>query len=211
MINRSVTMHKKLAIIGASGHGRVIADIAELTEFYNEIVFLDDNPNVELYEYRYYGKSDDFVHMLDEWDFFVAIGNQKIRKKITEKLEKNGAFIATLIHPSAVIGSRVTIKSGTVIMPGTVINTNVKIGRSVILNTSSSVDHDCVLGDFVHIAVGAHLCGTVSVGESTWIGAGATVSNNVDICSDCMLGAGTVVVKNIEIPGVYFGVPAKIH
>ena len=36
---------RKLAIIGASGHGRVVADIARRNG-YKEIVFLDDNDSI---------------------------------------------------------------------------------------------------------------------------------------------------------------------
>lgn len=38
-------MSKKLVIIGASGHGKVIADIAKKNG-YHEIVFLDDNETI---------------------------------------------------------------------------------------------------------------------------------------------------------------------
>ena len=145
----------------------------------------------------------------DNSDFFVAIGNAKIRAEKTRKFLEQGVNIATLIHPSAIIGEAVTIGKGTVIMAGTILNAECKIGDGCIINTAASVDHDCKILDYVHVSVGAHVCGTVMVSENTWIGAGATVSNNINICADCMIGAGAVVVKNIEEPGTYVGVPAR--
>ena len=193
----------RLTIIGASGHGKVIADIAVLNG-YKDIVFIDDNPNVqECLGFPVVGKSTE----APEGDVFVAIGNIKIRKKLMEFYSDRMQPI--LIHPAATIASDVEIGKGSVVMAGAVLNPGAKIGRGVIVNTLSSIDHDCVIGDYVHVAVGAHLCGTVNVGAETWIGAGATVSNNVDICCNCMIGAGAVVIKDINESGTYVGVPAK--
>ena len=195
----------RLIIIGASGHGKVVADVARNCG-YTEIVFLDNNSEIKKCAgYPVLGP-DTLVNEL-EGDVFIAIGNAKIRKQLMDsETERN---FPVLVHPSAVVAENVTLGPGTVVMAGTVINPGVVIGRGVIVNTSSSIDHDCILGDFVHVAVGAHLCGTVNVGEKTWIGAGATVSNNVEICGGCMIGAGAVVIKDINEPGTYVGVPAK--
>ncbi len=196
---------KRLLIIGAGGHGKVVFDIAAKCG-YNDIGFLDDaglnNPLVV-------GKASDFKKYINEAEFFVAIGNSRVREKILCDLVANGAEIATLIHPNAVVAQNVQIGRGTVVMAGAVINPDTFIGDGVIINTSSSVDHDCKVADFCHVSVGSHLCGTVKVDSHTWIGAGATVINNINICSDCMIGAGAVVVNDINDSGVYVGVPAK--
>lgn len=196
---------KQLVIIGASGHGKVIADIARKLG-YTEIVFLDDNENIcQCGNYPVIGKSSEASRM--DTDVIVGIGNTGIRKQIQESIPEER--IVTLIHPDAVIAEDVLIGRGTVVMAGSIINPGVKIGKGCIINTSSSVDHDCKVGDYVHIAVGSHLCGTVTVGDRTWIGAGAIVSNNVSIHSNCMIGAGAVVVHDIQESGTYIGVPAR--
>lgn len=199
---------KQLVIIGASGHGKVVADIAGRTG-YDDIRFLDDNEElVSCSGWPVIGKCGDFTDL--NCDFIVAIGNPEVRQHIVVQLEDAGKTIVTLIHPNAVIAQNVIIGIGTVVMAGAVINPGAKIGVGCIINTCASVDHDCVLEDFVHIAVGAHVAGTCTIGERTWIGAGATVSNNIDICADCMVGAGAVVVRTIIEPGTYVGVPAKV-
>lgn len=195
---------KRLLIIGASGHGKVVADIARLNG-YQEIVFLDDNPEVkQCGQYPVIGTSSD-VSNIDE-DVVVAIGNAKVRRRIQQSV--NSEHLVTLIHPSAVV-SNAQIGCGTVVMAGAVINPGSIIGEGCIINTSSSVDHDCRIGDYVHIAVGAHIAGSVGISDETWIGAGATVSNNVMICGGCMIGAGAVVVEDIMELGTYVGVPVR--
>lgn len=196
---------KKLMIIGASGHGKVVADIA-IKNGYNEIIFLDDDESIyECGGYPIVGKSSE-AGTIDA-DVIIGIGNAGVRKRIQESIPDEK--MATLIHPDAVVADDVVIGAGTVVMAGAVINPGARIGKGCIINTCSSVDHDCEVGDYVHIAVGSHLCGTVFVGSGTWIGAGATVSNNVSICPNCMIGAGAVVIKEIKESGTYVGVPAK--
>lgn len=197
-----------IIIIGAGGHGKVVAEIASLCG-YKEIAFLDNDINIKsCLGYPVIGTSEE-CYKYREQAFFVAIGNAKVREKIYQELLTHRIKIATLIHPSAIVSHDASIGSGTVIMAGAIINPGTKIGIGCIVNTGASVDHDNILEDFVHISVGSHLAGNVYIGHHTWIGAGAVVSNNVCICKDCMIGAGAVVNKNIDIPGTYIGVPAK--
>lgn len=197
-----------LVIVGASGHGKVIADIAEKVG-YTDIVFLDDNPKVESCGiYKVVGGCKSALSYKNS-DFIVAIGNTKVRRKIQSELIAMGLHIVSLIHPAAVIAPNVKIGGGTVVMAGAVINPCTEIGQGCIVNTCASVDHDCRIGDYVHVSVGAHVAGTVTIEDNTWIGAGATISNNIEIVADCMIGAGAVVVADIDEPGTYVGVPAK--
>ena len=196
---------RKLAIIGASGHGKVVADIARKNG-YKEIVFLDDDDSIhECGGYPVIGKSTE-AGTIDA-DVIIGIGNARVRKQIQESIQNEK--LVTLIHPDAVVAEDVVIGKGTAVMAGAVINPGVRIGKGCIINTCSSVDHDCIVDDFVHVAVGSHLCGTVNVGAGTWIGAGVTVNNNVFICPDCMIGAGAVIVNDIWERGTYVGVPAR--
>ena len=196
-----------LIIVGASGHGRVIADIAKLIG-YSDISFLDDNDTkVTCGQYKVVGKVKDYIKYIDH-DFIIGIGNADIRESLQNEITKcNGRFV-TMVHPKAVVTEDVVIGEGSVVMAGAVINTGSIIGKGVIVNTCSSVDHDCVVGDFSHVSVGAHLAGTVHVGEKTWIGSGATIINNVSIIRYCYIGAGATVISDITEVGTYVGLPA---
>ena len=197
---------KRIIIIGASGHGKVVAEIAHLNG-YKDIVFLDDNEDIKKCGgHPVIGSIADIDSI--EGDVIIAIGDNAIRKTIQSRLSSRQ--FATLVHPNAVVSSDSIIGEGTVIMAGVVINPGVSIGRGVIINTSSSVDHDSIISDYVHIAVGAHICGSVTICDGSWIGAGTTVINNVKIVANCFIGAGAVVIKDLATEGKYVGVPAKL-
>lgn len=201
---------RRLGIIGASGHGRVVADIA-VKKGYDDIFFFDDNTGISICgSYSVVGKCEAVYDYIGKCEIFVAIGNGSVRKSILENLIRQSAEIATLVHPDAVIGSGVQIGVGSAVMAGAVLNPECRVGRGCIVNTCASVDHDCCIGDYVHISVGAHVAGTVTIGNDTWIGAGAIVNNNLYITDSCMIGSGAVVVKDIVEKGTYVGVPARM-
>lgn len=204
-------MAKDVVIIGAGGHGKVIADIV-VKSGDNVIGFLDDSKEVGdviINKFAIIGKVEDCEKLQQgnkDLFFVIAIGNNYVRKDIFEKYKLN---YYTAIHPTAVIGMDVQIGIGTVIMANACINSSAKIGNNCIINTGAIIEHDNVIEDNVHVSPNATLCGTVRVGECTHIGAGVTVRNNVYITSDCVIGAGGVVVKDIENKGTYIGVPVR--
>lgn len=105
-------MFKRLVIVGAGGHGKVVADMA-LKLGYTNILFADDNATGECMGFPIICKSTDFEHQNDgKTDFVIAVGNNAIRKKIAESHDANWV---TLIHPSAQIDTNVKIGRGTVI------------------------------------------------------------------------------------------------
>lgn len=193
---------KNVIIIGAGGHGKVVADIIRLNGD-NVVGYLDDRNPAELSGVEVIGTLEDIGK--EDCFYFSAIGNSAVREK-TMSIQ---AKWYTAIHPRAVIASDVVIGEGSCVMANAVINPGATLGKGVIVNTSATVDHDCFIEDFVHIAPGANISGAVSIGKSTWIGVGSAVSNNVSICAECMIGAGTVVIKDIRDSGTYVGVPAK--
>lgn len=201
-------MQKEVIIIGASGHGKVVADVI-IQSGDRVIGFLDDNPELpgRFIGFPVLGKVECFKEY-QEYYFIIAIGNASIREKIALKMD--GVQWYTAIHPSAVISNMgVKIGEGSVIMANAVINADAAVGRHCIINSGAVVEHDDQIGDFVHVSVGAHIAGTVHIGKKTWIGIGASVSNNLSVCSECLVGAGAVVVTNIMEPGTYIGVPAE--
>ena len=138
----------KLLVIGAGGHGHVVAESAQALGF--EVSFLDDN-NPEAI-----GKIEELGHLLGEYDsFFVAIGNNSLRKKITENAEQLGGKIATLIHPSAYVSPTASIAPGTIVAPKAVVNARSMIGEGCILSVGAIVDHDVIVEPFAHINAGS--------------------------------------------------------
>ena len=196
----------RLIIIGAGGHGKVIADNA-YKNGYTEICFVDDNQTGDCMGFPIIGVSADIDELNDgKTDFVIGIGNNGVRKAVSEKHDVNWI---TLIHPSANIAFNAQIGKGTVVMAGAVINASAIVGDHCIINTGAVVEQDNLIENFVHISPKAALGGTVRIGECTHIGIGAVVKNNVEICDRTVIGAGAVVVKNKAQEGTYVGVPAR--
>lgn len=199
-------MNNRLIIIGAGGHGKVIADNA-IKNGYTDICFVDDHATGTCMGFPIAGTGAD-VSSLDDGktDFIIGVGNNEIRKRIAEAHDVNWV---TLVHPSAQIGACVSIGKGTVVMAGAIINPCASIGEHCIINTGAIVEHDNVIGDYAHISPNVALGGTVRVGDLTHVGIGAVVRNNIRICGMSTIGAGAVVVKDIDHCGTYIGVPIK--
>ena len=196
----------RLIIVGAGGHGKVIADIA-FKNGYTDINFLDDNATDACMGFPVIGACSQIETFDDgNTDFVIGIGSNAVRKLFAEKYKVNWV---TLVHPSAQIAFNASIGKGTVVMAGAVVNVCATIGKHCIINTSAVVEHDNIINDYVHISPSVALGGTVHIGDKTHIGIGTTVKNNIEICDDCIIGAGTVVVKNIKDSGTYVGVPAR--
>jgi sugar O-acyltransferase (sialic acid O-acetyltransferase NeuD family) len=203
-------MKNRLLIIGASGHGKVVADIAKKMNKWESIAFFDDDQSIKSpMGVDIIGKLDDAFTYKEGSDFFVAIGNNAVREKVQERLIDKRLNVVSLVHPDAVISADVEIGIGTVVMAGVVINSSTRIGKSCIINTSASLDHDNVIEDYVHISPGVRTAGNVWIGKGTWMGIGSVVSNNVNICNGCKVGAGAVVVKDIPANCTAVGSPAR--
>lgn len=196
----------RLIIIGAGGHGKVIADAA-LKNGYTNICCVDDHAIGDVMGFPIIGTTADVECLNDgNTDFVIGIGNNALRKMIAEAHNVNWVSI---VHPSAQIGFNAEIGKGTVVMANAVVNVCAKIGEHCIINTGAIVEHDNVIENYAHISPNVALGGTVRIGSLTHVGIGATVKNNTEICSDCTIGAGAVVVKNIKEPGTYVGVPIR--
>ncbi|MBZ0319453.1 MAG: acetyltransferase [Anaerolineae bacterium] len=198
-------------IIGAGGHGKIIADLM-LSQGMKLIGFLDDNQSLigqRIFELPVLGKSS-------EWEKFepdgivLAIGDNSIRSKILQKLTSNVMLPwITVVHPKAIVASSVKLGIGTTVMAGAIINCDAVLGDHTIINTGATVDHDCVIGDFVHIAPGVNLAGGVRVNNGAFLGIGSCVIPNCTIGENSVIGAGAVVIRDIPSNAVAKGVPAR--
>lgn len=209
---------KKIVIIGASGHAKVVADIIlsrkrDLNEKIEIVAFLDDNyKNLkykEIFGISIVGGLDKIEYFNKEnYYFVIGIGNNYIREKIFEQHSKLSYY--TAIHPKAVISEEVLIGEGTVIMANVVVNAYSVIGKQCILNTASIIEHDNKLKDYVHVSPNTILCGEVSVNNRSWIGAGTVIKQQVSIGKNVMVGAGSVIIRDVENNCTVVGNPGKI-
>ncbi|MEY8759780.1 acetyltransferase [Chryseobacterium tongliaoense] len=190
-------------LYGASGHGKVVAEIAEENGYIIEN-YIDKDPLKKLLlEYT-------VLHEVpqNDIDVTISIGDNSIRKKIAD--ENQSFNYITLIHPKTVISKRAKIAEGTVVMPGVIINSEVTVGKHCIINTNASIDHDCEIGDYVHISPGASLAGNVLVGQGTHIGIGASIIQGVKIGKWSVIGAGAVIIREVPDGATVVGNPGRI-
>lgn len=202
---------KKLALLGAGGHARVIADMA-LVSGWSSVSFFDDAwpEKNKTGEWDVTGNVSMLIESISNFDgVVVAIGNCDTRCQLQEQLIKENAPLVTIIHPGASISTRASLGVGSVVMANAVINAFATLGDGCVVNSGAIVEHDCSIGDFVHIAPGAILSGTVTVGNCTWIGAGSTVRQGEIIGKNVMVGAGSVVVKPVPDGLTIAGCPAS--
>ncbi|MBV7562425.1 MULTISPECIES: NeuD/PglB/VioB family sugar acetyltransferase [unclassified Pseudomonas] len=201
----------RLAILGASGHGKVVADAAECCGWQVVDFFDDAWPQLGSNgAWQVVGDTAMLKSMLEAYDgVVVAIGNNAIRYSKLLELEAAGANLCNVLHPAATISRRAVLGNGVVAFAGVVVNADAHIGLGAILNTGCSIDHDCVLGAGVHVSPGARLAGGVRVGDLSWIGIGASVRQLIHIGYDVMVGAGAVVVSDIADRLTVVGTPAR--
>lgn len=202
-----------IAIIGAGGHGRVIASVLQAG---NAAVagFIDSGVEEEL-PFPLLGNDDDIPKLIDEGtitSFIIGLGSIKggpsLRSKLFDKMIDQGLTPAVAIHPMAILSPGVKIGAGCAIMAGAIVNTGTSIGKNSIINTGAIIDHDGDIGEHVHIAPGVTLSGNVTIGDNSLIGVGSTIRQGITVGKNVTLGAGSVAVKNIADGAIAFGNPA---
>ncbi len=196
---------KKIYIYGASGHGKVVADIARAAGF-SVVAFVDDDEAKS----EFCALPCIMANEMQKLPVALGIGDNKAREAVFNKLSNGGFEMPPLIHPSAVISPSAKISKASVVMPNAVINADAFVGVGAIVNTGAIIEHDCTLGDFVHISPNAALAGGVKVGALSWIGIGASVIQQIIIERGCIIGAGSTVICNIPSNSTAVGIPAKV-
>lgn len=194
---------EKLIILGAGGHGFVIADVASQLGY--NVLLWDDNILENNQTYKIEQRRSEIP---DNSKLIIGIGNNKTREIISKQYPQKNYF--TLIHPQTIISKNIKIGFGSTVMPGVIINNGSKIGEHCIINTGSIIEHDCTIKNYVHISPNSTLCGNVRIGNGTWVGAGSTIIQGIKIGENVTIGAGTVVIENIPNNATVVGNPGKI-
>jgi sugar O-acyltransferase (sialic acid O-acetyltransferase NeuD family) len=191
-------MYKHLVIVGAGGHGQAIADLALSISAFQKISFLDDAypKNSHAVGLSIVGNTDTLF--LDEFEFdacIVAIGNNRVRELVIQRILSEKLPLINLIHPKAFVSNFAQLGLGIAIMAGAVIGTNAKLGLGSLVNANATVDHDCILEPFSHLGVGVQLAGGVYIGKSSWLQAGCSAGYFVKIDNNLIIPPGTALVS----------------
>lgn len=206
---------KKIVIIGAGGHCKVIIDIITSINEYEIIGITDKTAKGNVLNIPIIGDDNVLPQLYNEGieHAFIGIGalnNINIRNDIYIKLKNIGFNLPVLIHKTAVVSSFACIQEGTCVMAGAIINAGACVGRNCIMNTGSIVEHDCRIKDNSHISTNVSIAGGVTVGFSTHIGIGSSIIQGKTIGNNVIVGAGAVVIDDIKDNSLAVGVPAKV-
>ena len=204
---------QKICLAGYSGHGYVVAEIANLLR-YDLRAYIDvEEKKYNPFKLQYLGREESIdTGFLKKEDIRIVlgIGDNRLRKKVFNFFLEKHILSETLLHPKSVISSLTYIAEGTIVMASAVINPFVKIGKGVICNSGCIIEHECFIEDFVHIAPGAVLVGNVKVGHNSFIGANSFIKQGLFIGNNVIIGAGSVVINNIPDDSIVYGNPAKL-
>lgn len=193
--------------IGASGHAKAVLDLLEDHSVVKGLY--DDNLRLKnLMGLEVISPVPEFLP--NDAPYIIAIGNNSIRKKITETILREHKFF-NVIHASAILSKHIEFGLGNVVMESAIVKVGSVVGDHVIVNTKASIDHDCIIEDYVHLAPGSTLCGGVKVGEGTLIGAGAVVLPNVSIGKWCTIAGGSVVHQSVADGHTWIGKSLKVN
>lgn len=207
----------KIVVVGAGSQGKTVADILQRAREAGASAvpagFVDDTPELlgkTILGLPVLGAISSLARIQHD-AIVVAIGDNQLRRTVTERLVASGERLATAIHPFSSIAPSACIGEGSMISTGALVQPQAVIGRGVMLSTKSSVDHDSVLGDFAHLSAGATVGGKVRIGDETLIALGALVTSGMKIGARTIIGAGSVVVRDIPDDVIAFGVPARVR
>ncbi|MDH5763291.1 MAG: acetyltransferase [Nitrospinota bacterium] len=202
-----------LLILGAGGHGKVVADTAASSGLWQKIAFLDDRyPAIKsVIDWPVVGRLEDTQKILPAYSgFVVAIGDNILRAQLLKRYLDKGFKSPHIVHPKSYVSPSAEMGPGCVVFAQGVVNPGVKMEMGGIINTGASVDHDCQLGEGVHICPGARLAGEVHIGSHTMLATGASVIPRIHIGNNVMVAAGSVVISNIGNNCTVAGVPARV-
>tara|TARA_B110000503_G_C7072174_1_gene381356 strand:+ start:254 stop:907 length:654 start_codon:yes stop_codon:yes gene_type:complete len=211
-------MNNQIIIIGAGGHGLVVASEILRNKSLKLLGFVDDNKvkkNLISYKkinYKVLGTLDYLKKInLKKIKFVCAIGDIRVRKTIVNQLNKKFKQIqwVNVISENANISPLVKIGLGNMIIAGSTINIGSILGNHSIINTNASIDHHCKIGNFINISPGTNIAGNVTIKDYTNVGMNCAIKEKLKIGRNVMIGANSFVNKNCDDYFNYIGSPIK--
>jgi sugar O-acyltransferase (sialic acid O-acetyltransferase NeuD family) len=146
-----------LLILGAGGYGLAVAEAAQLSGQWQEIIFADDRwpKTQQVGEYKIVSNIANVQQLTsNNIQAIVAVGNNHLREKWQKLLGDLGIIMTSIIHPQAIVSPTAQIGQGVTVMAGCVISTKTVINDGVILNIGTLLDHDVIIEAFAHLSVG---------------------------------------------------------
>jgi UDP-perosamine 4-acetyltransferase len=213
---------RRILVVGAGGHGRVVAEAARLAG-HQVVGYIDQDPAAS-------GRAvGDVIVVASQAELLDAvcgggppprgadavalgIGSNGARHALLERLlAADPELLPPIVHPTAFVSPSARLGAGSVVLPRAIVHTDARVHEGVILNSAAVVEHDCEIGACAHLSPGAITGGRVTIGARAWVGAGATIIHGLTVGADCVVGAGAVVIRDVPVRMTVVGVPARVH
>lgn len=206
-----------MLVAGAKRHAKEVLQLFHQSNQVDDLLFFDDVsddlPKLLYGKFRIIKSVEELkiYFAVKSKDFVLGLGNPRYRKLVSDKLERSGGNLCSIISNNALVGSyNVLLEKGVNIMNKVMISNDVFIGEGTLINANSSLHHDVKVGIFCEISPNSVLLGGCEIGSYTMIGANSIILPNVKVGRNSIVGAGSVVTKNIPDNCLSVGVPAKI-
>ena len=125
--------------------------------------------------------------------FIVAVGQPRMRKKLTDQLENSGGKLVNFIANTASVFSIQIEYEGLIAQPGSGISHSTILGKSCSLHINSIIGHDVTIGEFVTIGPNVSIIGPAQIGSYCTIGEQVIVLPGSRIGDNVIIGAGSLV------------------
>ncbi len=206
----------RVLIIGAGGHGQVVANVLLAMQAAGHAVapigYVDDDARAHgdlRLGLPVLGRQADLPHIAHD-AVIVGVGDNRVRRDLFAALVAAGERLFTAIHPTAIISAGATLGRGSIVCALANVGTLVQVGDNVVVNSLALLGHHTTAADHVHIGPGAHLGGEIVVGEGVLVGMGANVMSRCNLGAWSSVGAGALVTKAVAPGTVVVGVPARL-
>lgn len=205
-------MPERLVILGAGGHGRAVAALAEECGF-RVVGFIDREAGPARPEVL--GRDADVRALFAAGRFegaVVGVGNAVLARRagLFRLLREAGIAAPPLVHPRAAVARSCRVSAGAVVFPGTVLGAGVEVGDNAVVYSGAVVEHDCRIGEHAYLSPGVILSGAVRVEAGAFLGSGAVVLPGLTIGEGAVVGAGAVVLASVRAGETVIGVPARL-